>query len=239
MSVRAHKEGYVREDGMVYWRYRRDRGDVWITQEKYQQYLNTRKNYRKRSLEEYYKRREKIDPMDRSYYGKYSFQKNRYFVGLSVSGKEVWVTKEKFLKHKEQKNKRRRNFLSKLKLQQKPNVKVGDTHPENSDLVVCFFIGNKPYFGSKEKLNQVLESRRISYRKRNIKYRKTRAEKLAKMESRLKRGVVHPENGTLFWEYNCRCKEVWLPAEKFHELRNKEKERRKRLRLKKKEVSNV
>jgi hypothetical protein len=237
--MRAHKEGYVREDGMVYWRYHKDRGHVWITKEKYQQYIKTRVNYRKIGLEEYYRRREKIDPMDRSYYGKYSFQKNRYFIGLSVSGKEVWTTKEKFLKHKEQKNKNSKKFLEKLKMQAKSNLKMGDPHPENSDLVVCFFIGNKPYFGSKEKLNRVLESRKISYRKRNIKYRKIRTEKLAKMENRLKRGAVHPENGTLFWEYNCRCKEVWLSVEKFYELQNIQKERRKRSRLKKKEESNV
>jgi len=234
MGKYLFKEGHVREDGMIYWRYRKDKGHVWITQEQYKKYVETRKKYRELCLKEYYKQRSKLNVMDQSFYGKYCFAKNRYFIGVGSSGKEIWTTKEKYLKHRDKQNRNRRNFIKKLKSQPKPDLKIGDPHPDNKDLFVCYFIGNKPYFGSEQKLKTVVESRKTSIRKRDIKYKRLRKERLAQIEKKHRRGDVHPENKTLFWEYNIQGKEKWLPFEEFKLRHDKEKERRRINRLKQK-----
>lgn len=237
MGKYLHKEGFVREDGMVYWRYHKEKGHIWLTKEKYEMYVQTRKKYRQAGLKEYYSSREKLDPSDRSYYGKYSFAKNKYFIGLSVSGKEVWVCKERYIKHRERQNRNRYKYLCKLRAQEKTNLKVGDQHPDNKELFVCFFIGNKPYYGSKDKLQKVLERRRFSYRLRDIKYKKMRKEKLAKLQKRHHRGDINPENGTIFWEYNSCGEEKWLDSAEFNIRHAKEKQRRARSRQKAKEAN--
>lgn len=239
MSKRLHKEGFVREDGKVYWRYQKEKGHIWITPEQYAAYVATRRRYRRACLEEYYRQREKQNPIDRSYYGKYCFRRNRYFIGLTASGKENWVIKEKYLNHREKQNKNRKKFSEKLRMQEKPNLKIGDQHPDNPELFVCFFIGNKPYFGSKTRLLETQERRKIACRKRDIKYKKIRTDKLSKLENKHRRGDVHPENGAVFWEYNIRCKEIWLAPEVFTEKREKDLQKRKNLRLKKKGLPNV
>lgn len=239
MENKKYKEGFVREDGMVYWRYRKDRGHVWLTQEKYKEYVDARKKYRLFCAQEFYKMREKIDPMDRSYFGKYSFAKNKYYIGISTSGKEVWVHKEKYLKYREKQNANRNKFAAKLRMLEKPSLKIGDPHPENNELFVCYFIGNKPYFGSKEKLETIRENRKISCRKRDIKYLRLRRETLLKMANKRRRGDLHPDQDKIFWEYNNRGAEKWLSCEEFKRRHELELQRRKLNRLKSKDKQNV
>ena len=232
MINRLHKEGFQREDGKYYWLYNKTKKKhIWLTKEQLERRKATRSAYRKACIEEYNKRQAKKAPEDRNYFGKYSFAKNKYFISVSSSGKEVWYVKEKFLKFKMQCQKNKRNFVERLKQFDGKHVKIGDVCPDNPSLFCIFKIGNKPYYGTAKKLKQWREARAMSYRKRNIKNRKHRREKLRMLEKRLRRGDVHPENNMIFWEYNCKGKEIWLPSDEFHVKRQTETLKRRKNRL--------
>lgn len=235
MSNRPYKEGAQREDGKYYWRYDKYKNkEIWISKEQLDRRRATRTAYRKACAEEYYKRQAKKPIEDRNYFGKYDFAKDKYFAGVSASGKEIWYPKEKFLKLKMRCNKNKRDFVARQKKYTGKHAKIGDVSPDNPSLFCIFKIGNKPYYGSAEKLEQWRESRGISYRKRNIKYGKKRREILSKLEKRIKRGYVHPENGTIFWEYNCYGKEIWLSSDVFKIKREAHIQIRRNYRLKEK-----
>jgi len=46
---KRHKQGDIREDGMVFWQYKpaAKNGEYWVTKEKYEQFNQTKKQYRK------------------------------------------------------------------------------------------------------------------------------------------------------------------------------------------------
>ena len=229
------KEGFVREDGKIFWKKCKEKGEIWLTSEQYQKWCETRKNYRQRCAQEYYKRREKLNPMDRPYFGKYDFSRNLYYIGVSSSGKEVWVNKQRYENLLERRKKYRSKYAQRLQEEPKTNLKLGDVHPDNPNLYVILLIGNKPFFGSKEKLAERRNSLRRSGIKRDIKYKHKRKQILEQLgENRIHRGAYDLKTGLVFWEYSQNGKERWFPVDHFHKLRIADCEKRKRVRQRKK-----
>jgi len=233
------KEGFVREDGKVFWKSCKEKGDIWLTPEQYQKWCDTRKRYRQRCAQEYYKRREKQNPMDRNYFGKYDFARNLYFVGISSAGKEVWVNKDRLEKILERKKRYKKNYIKKLQEAPKNNLKFGDQHPDDPNLYVYLIVGNKPFFGTKEKLEERKKALRKSGILRDIKYKHKRKDILQKLgDNRIHRGAYDLTTGLVFWEYTQTGNEKWLPVDQFHKLRLADCEKRKRDRQRKKLLSN-
>lgn len=233
------KEGFVREDGKVFWKNCKKKGEIWLTQEQYKKWCETRSKYRQRCAEEYYKRREKQNPMDRAFFGKYDFSRNLYFVGISSAGKEMWVNKERFENILQRRKKNKSNYIKRLQKAPETNFKFGDQHPNDNNLYVYLIVGNKPFFGTKDKL----EKRRKSLRKtgilRDIKYKHKRKDILERLgEKRIHRGAYDLETGLVFWEYSQNGKERWLPVDHFHKLRTAGCQKRKKNRQHKKLLSN-
>jgi len=66
MSVKKHKRGDVREDGLVFWRYRKDKkgasfvvAEEWRTREKFNRYTQKQKDWVNNNLEKYLENRRK------------------------------------------------------------------------------------------------------------------------------------------------------------------------------------
>lgn len=234
-SKSAHKEGDQREDGKYFWRFSKTKNkEIWITKEQLDKWRATRKAYRKMCAEEYRRREAQKAPEDQNYLGKYDFAKNRYFAGVSASGKELWWSKDKYLRLRELRNRSKKAFVEKMKKLPNTGVKIGDVHPDNPELFCVFKIGNKPFYGDAAKLQEGRESRARTYRKRTIKNKKRKAQAMLYVTNKYKRGDKHPENGTLFWGYNSVGKEQWLPKDVFVVKRAKESARRQGLRKRKK-----
>jgi len=229
------KRGTVREDGKVFWVYRKGK-EVWATKEQYDKRENTRKAYVRMCQQEYRKSQAKKLPHERNYLGKYDCSRNLYFISISTAGKEVWGTKFQLEKHRKRLNDRRKDMTKRLKELQ-TNLKFGDPNPNNPEEFVCFFIGKKPYFGSAKKLEERKKSRAISYRKLDLFYRTKRTMALQALNKRLRRGTINEETGLIFWEYNEAGKEKWFSEEEFKLRHEKEKIRRNKYR--KKSIHNV
>jgi hypothetical protein len=231
------REGHVREDGMVFWKNCKKAGEIWIKPESYKKRCETRKKYRKTCAEDYRERQAKKNPMDRSYFGKYDFSKNKYFIGISNSGKEVWVTKDKFDKAVETRRKTKAAHLQRVRSLPKTGLKLGDVHPDDPNLFVIFFSGNKPHYGDKQRLEERKKRLRQHGRLRDVKNTKKRRQALEAMgDNRLSCGAVNPLTGLVFWEYSRTVKEIWLPLDEFHRRRNRHLESRRKLRINQKEL---
>jgi hypothetical protein len=227
-----YKSGHKREDGKVFWRYQTGKGEIWVTEEQFARRKKTQIEYRKKAAKHYY---QSVPKEKRPSYGQYDFAKNRYFIGISSSGKEVWVTKDRLERNKQQHKKAKQKYLEKTKQFPPQNAKIGDKHPTDSNLYVLYKHGNRPYYGDKAALNRRLETLRMAYIKRYYKTKKIRKERLAGTPH-IKRGTER--NGMYFWTHDRIGKELWLPKAKYDEKRKKELERRKKNRLTKNEIGN-
>lgn len=216
------KEGYVREDGMVYWRYRKDRGDVWLTPEKYASYCKKRKDYNKICVEAYKERQAKLPDSEKNYFGKYDWKKNKYFVGITTSGKEVWMYKARFEKRVQENKKYKRKHLNKLQKLPLTGLKIGDRNPDNPEQFVLGFMGHKPRFGSHQELIIANEARKLVGQKIRARYKKLREEKLNNLPKKMRRGDVDQSSGLIFWAYNLTGKPIWLQPEIYTTKHNKE-----------------
>lgn len=227
------KKGTVREDGKIYWCSSKRKGEIWLTKEQYDKYDETVRNYRRKSHQAYYARREKIKPSDRSYFGKYDPAANKYFAKISTSGKEIWVTKAELERLKKQSKLNRRKYVERQQSLPDNKIKVGDQHPTDKTLYVIYKVGKKPMYGSKEKLEERRKSRKKTMCLRNIKYNSRRREFIENLGGqRFKRGYFSIEKNMVFWEYSTTCREIWISEEKFHKLRNAHLQRRKVHRMK-------
>jgi len=228
-----YKCGTRREDGMVFWRRHKTKGDIWITEEQYKKRTSAEKAYRQRAYEEYKRRLAKKKPDERPTFGQYCPRREKYYLGVSSTGKEEWVTKERLERHKIKSKRNKRKHVERLLKLPKTGLKIGDQNPDNPKEYVVFFIGNKPYFGTLEHLKRVKEARAIAYRKRDIKAKKIRAERLARLENRHRRGDIDPITNKIFWDYDRIAKEIWLDPEIYHRKRQKDLEKRRLNRQKK------
>jgi hypothetical protein len=220
--------GTVREDGKVYWAFTKNK-EVWITREQYDKREQTRKAYVKKCRENYKKRQEAKHPVDRNFIGKYNFATNLYFLRMSSSGKEIWGSKQQLEASRKRHTRYRNKMYHKLKIQYaKTGLKVGDQNPDNPNQYVIFFIGNKPYFGTKYQLIQRKKSRRISYNKRNEKYAIARQKKLQSLQQRIKRGTTDLNTGLVFYMYAQNGKERWITPERYQQVLEIERQRKKR-----------
>lgn len=229
MSERL-KEGHVREDGMVFWRNHKTKGQIWITRETFEHRKRQRVEYRKRCLELHKQIRSKKSPMDIPYFGKYDFSKNRYYAGVSASGKDLWITKEKLERLRLQHQKSKINYIERAKALPDTGLRVGDPHPEKTGLYVIFKVGNKVFFGDEDRLKRRLDSVKMILRKRDIKCQKIRKDLLSKLDNRLRRGHRDHSTGLVFWEYGKTAKPVWLSPEVYEAKIAAEREKKKRRR---------
>ena len=222
------KRGTVREDGKIFARMAKGK-ELWITKEQYEKRENSRKEYTKKCLELYKKYRK-----EKKSIGQYDHKKNLYFIGISTSGKEVWKNKAYLEKFRKKQNKNKKKYNQKCSLLPKTNLKFGDQHPDNPELFVIHKIGNKCFFGNKERLEEKKESLRIVRVKRYYKSKKVRQLALQGLEARLVRGTTRTEDNFIFFGYDRIGKEIWYPPEVYHQKRNKELLKRKEKRLRKK-----
>jgi hypothetical protein len=225
----AHiKRGTIREDGKYFWGYKKEK-EIWLTKEQYEKWDDTRKDYVRRCRNRYYERQAAKHIIDRNYIGKYDSSKNLYFLKISTAGKEIWGTKHQLEAFSKQHTIYRRRMYYKL-LEQHPvtGLKIGDKNPDNPNEYVVFFIGNKPYFGSKHHLKERQKSRAISYRKRTQKYKLQREAKLRSIEKRIKRGTENPETGLVFYCYAQNGNERWITKEYYQKILEQERIKKKR-----------
>ena len=221
------KEGYIREDGMVYWRYCKRRGEIWVKPEVYQAYHTRRKNYHTMCRQDYHRRQEMLSPMDRNYFGKYDFATNLYFVDVSSTGKEVWFTKQQFDKMVEMKKGYRRKYKKKMQNLPKKTLRFGDQNPDNPNEYVTHFLGNLPRFGTKEQLEKRIKSSAIASRKSKMKMKKIRNTVLSSIKVRIRRGTVDTATGLVFWVYNQVGIPKWITADDYKSRKEKESNRKK------------
>lgn len=227
------KRGTKRADGKVLWKY--EFGvPIYITEKQYNSWENTRKEYVRKCHNAYKARQLAKPPNERNFLGKYDPFSNRYFIGITSAGKEIWGTKEQLAKKRADMNIRRKKFAEKCKnLNGDPSkLKFGDQHPTDPKLFVILKIGNKVYYGSKERMSEVKLSRALAYRKRNVKAQRKRKEYLDSLPQRFTRGDKHPTADLYFWAYTQYAKEVWYTKEEFAIRRINEINRRKRYRNK-------
>lgn len=222
------KRGTVREDGKVFTRHI-DGREIWLTKEQYEKREKKRKQYVMMCLKAYYSRRKSVRKL-----GEYDYNRNLYFCGISSSGKEVWKQKKYYERIANAVKRSKRKYIEKCKEYPPTNLKFGDVNPSNPNEYVILKIGNKLFFGSKEKLDKKRERIRIIYLKRNIKAKKRREEILRDKIDRKRRGDSRQEDNKIFWEYNKVGKEIWLEPEIFHLKRQKCCERRSLCRKKRK-----
>lgn len=225
----AHiKRGTIREDGKFFWAYKKDK-ELWISKEQYERRENSRKEYVRKCRQRYNERQKAKHLVERNYIGKYDSSKNLYFLRVSTAGKEVWGTKHQLEEFRKRHTIYRRKMYHKL-LEHHPvtGLKIGDKNPANPNEYVVFFIGNKPYFGSKHQLKQRQQGRAISYRKRNEKYKLQREEKLRSIEKRIKRGTENSETGLVFYCYAQNGKERWVTKEHYQKILEQERIKKRR-----------
>ena len=225
--MKKYKAGQKREDGLVFWRHTKQKGDVWITQAQFDQRKESAREYKRRAAAHYYALERAKPPEDRNYFGRYFPHINKYFLKVGSSGKPIYGTKEQLERI------RRRLSVYKIRLIEKDlklpksGLRLGDRHPTEPGLFVVFFIGNKPYYDNKEKLKEVLESRRMSYQKRYYKCKKIRRERLDKLEKRRKRGEIDNITNLVFWCYDRIGKEIWLDKDTYRKKHEAELAKRK------------
>jgi len=225
----AHiKRGTAREDGKVFWGYRKEK-ELWVAKEQYEKWENTRKEYVRRCRQNYHERQKAKHIVDRNYVGKYDSSKNLYFIRISTAGKEIWGTKYQLELFRKRHTLYRRNMYKKLR-EQHPDtgLKIGDRNPDNPNEYVVFFIGKKPYFGTKQHLKEKQQSRAISYRKRQQKYKLKRDAKLKSIEKRIKRGTENPETGLVFYYYSQNGNERWITKEYYQKVLEQERIKKRR-----------
>lgn len=220
------KRGTVREDGKVFARILYGK-EIWLTKEQYEKREKSRKEYVRKCMKMYYSRRKSVRKI-----GEYDHQKNLYFCGISSSGKEVWKKKCFYERIVAAAKKGKKNYIDKCKKMPPTDLKVGNINPNNPKEYVIFKIGNKVFFGSKEKLEKRKEQLRIVYLKRSIKAKKIRDEILKDKIDKKRRGDKRIEDNKIFWHYSKVGKEIWLDPEIFFERRNKDIARRKEYRNK-------
>jgi hypothetical protein len=208
-----YKRGFVREDGLVFARMQ-DGKEVWVTADSYARRENTRRAYVKKAYDAY-KRRQLAKPIeDRNYLGRYDPYRDKYFLGLSSSGKEIWGSKDMLIRKRKMADKRRREFRERCDALEHQDKGFGQPHPTKPGLFVILRIGNKLYYGNQDRLNQISAGRQRSYKKRNIKYRRRRDDILRSLTVRHKRGDIGTD-GLIFWEYTLTAKEIWLAPEDY------------------------
>lgn len=203
------KTGTVREDGKVYYSYGKERG-VWITQKEFERKRKVVRDYQKNCYKLYKQIRKRIWK-----FGEYNPEKDLYFCGVTASGKEIWVSKSYSLKMKKYREVYQKKYVEKCKQLPPTNLRFGDQHPDNPKLFVVYKVGNKPYFGTKKKLEHRRKKLREMYARRDQRYRLKKAEKIRKNEIIYKKGDVHPETKMIFWNYTRSFYETWITPEEF------------------------
>lgn len=226
------KRRTVRSDGKIYDRIDGDGKEIWLTPEQFEKREKTRKEYVNKCILSYKRRQQRKPAEERNFLGKYDPSRNLYFRGITSSGKEIWVTKQRLEEYRQKCNERRKNYNERCKQLPKIEGKIGDPHPSIPGLFIIFRAGNKLFYGDEVRLAAVRTSRARSYVKRNIKYRKKRKELLAGLQNKLSRGHQHPYDDLLFYEYNSHGREVWLPPDEFNKRREYDLARRRAKRLK-------
>lgn len=205
------KRGTIREDGKVFARMLNGK-EMWITKEQYEKREKSRKDYSKRCRKSYYSRRQAVRTL-----GEYDHNKNLYFCGISCSGKEVWRKKVFADRILNASRKNKKKYTERCKTNYPPTtLKFGDKNPLNPNEYVVLKVGNKIFFGSLKRLNEVKETKRVIYARRYFKAKKIRKNFLNNIENRKRRGDSRIEDNKLFWEYNRVGKEIWLCPEVFH-----------------------
>lgn len=225
MNQAKIKQGTVRDDSKIFWGTMHGK-ESWITKEQYDKRIASRIAYRKMCQEQYKKRQAAKNSMDRNYIGKYDFSKNLYFIRVSTSGKEMWGTKEELERYRQRRNKASYSRFLRLQNYSGQQLKIGDVNPSNPNQFVIYMIGKKPYFGSQKELQENIQRRTISYRKRNQKYYKIRKDIMSKIMNKIKRGTVNSENGLIFWIYNVVGKEKWITKEEYDHKMEQERQRK-------------
>lgn len=221
------KQGSVRSDGKVFYKNCKYKGEIWLTKEQFDRRIESAKAYKRKCAEYYYKMRDARPESERPYLGKYDFARNRYFIKIGSSGKEVWGTAEQLQKHKAKMNECRKRFLERSRTGAAHVFKLGDPHPSEPGKFLLYYHGDRPYFGDKAALERRIKSMQQSGTKRYYKSKKIRAERLRDIE-RIRRGTLR--DGLVFWEYDRLGKERWINQETYDRLIAKERVRRERSR---------
>ena len=223
------KRGTIREDGKVFARILEGK-EIWLTKEQYEKREKSRKEYIKRCMKSYYSRRKSVRKI-----GEYDHNKNLYFCGVSCSGKEVWRKKQYLDRIIKAIGNSRKRYIERCKNNYpSTTLKFGDKNPLNPNEYVVFKVGNKVFFDSLKRLNEIKEKKRMIYVKRYFKAKKIRKNILDRIENKKRRGDSRLEDNKLFWEYNRVGKEIWLDPEIYYSKRKKDCERRSFYRKRKK-----
>ena len=217
------KQGEKRNN-RVFWRYRRDGSEYWLTEAKFRKYKKTAKRHYN-ATSALCKR--KIKP---SMYSQHPVTL-LFYVG-TYCGKERWIDFEALEKHKRIASEARKRYINKQKHKPPTTLKFGDRHPENPNLRVICRQYNDITFGTHEDYLRKLKIIRECSRRKAIRYKIQRGKVLLNKDYVYKRG--DKRDNLVFWKYGSTCIEYWVTPEQFeaklqheHDAAMKAKERRK------------
>jgi hypothetical protein len=225
------RRGTVREDGKVFWAYRKTKtrtGEIWVSRDTFLKYEASRIKYSQSKMMAYKKSQESLPPDERNYLGKYNPENGLYFIRVYASGTPRYGTLEDLQNYKLKRRRQQRDCykLNKTKIPAS-SVCLGDKHPNDPNLVVVEIRGHKVKYGPMQKL----EKRRENIRLSGIEYRKIKGKKIVEKSREIRqkklqflrenphlkysRGDLNPLTGWKFWGYSALGNEIWLHPDDF------------------------
>jgi hypothetical protein len=198
------KQGEKR-DNKVFWRYRRDGSEYWLTEAKFRKYKKTAKKHLEATSASC---RHKIKP---AMYSQHPVTL-LYYVG-TYCGKEKWIEFSALEKYKMGSSESRKRYVNKQKHQPPTTLKIGDRHPENPNLWVVCRQYNHIFFGTHDEYLRRLNITRECSRRKAMRYKIQRDKVLLNRDHVYKRG--DKRDGLIFWKYGSTCIEYWLTKDQF------------------------
>lgn len=203
-----YKIGDKHQDGRIFYRYEKGK-ECWVTEETFQRRMKNKRDYYAICVKEFNKKAH--PPL-------YTCKEGLYYVGSSY-GKERWVTYNQYLSIKRGRKIIRKTYYQEGKKKIKEKYKMGQQHPENSELFFFRYENGKPRWLNHEAYLRRKEMKRKSDQKKIRKSRIRRARLLSLIKEKIKKGTE--KDGLIFWDYGSRGNEIWIDKETYAQRKEK------------------
>ena len=205
---KALTRGMIREDGKVFFGYNGGR-PVWYPKELFDKKHAEVKSYQKEYVQACIKEFNK-HPHPPLY--SYSPTTQLYYVGR-VGVKERWVTFEKIQEMRKVNNRSTKNYIKRCRSLDRLGHKPGDVNPDNKELYLTRYVGNKPIWKNLNDYNDYMERKKNQEQQSQCKRRIRRLAAIKNIKNKISRGTNRDEK--LFWDYDSYGREIWLDPKEY------------------------